>query len=558
MIETVLREARGAALHRASARAGAWDRVWASVAWGILALCGTAVVADDAGFVPIFNGTSLEGWEGKPEFWSVQDGAIVGQTTPDRPTKGNTFLIWRQGSLDDFELRLSYRITGGNSGVQYRSRDLGDSVVGGYQGDFEAGTTYSGILYEERGRGILAKRGERVTIAADGTKTMGEAIGATDELQKVIKPGDWNELRIVARGPRLQHFINGQLMSETVDEQVDKRAAEGILALQLHAGPPMKVEFKDIHLKRLKLADGRKKLVLVAGRPSHAPGEHEHRAGTLLAEKCLDAAFPAGGTGPQLVTAAYSGGWPADPTAFDNADAIFFFADGGGGHPVLQSNRLAQVDALAKRGVGIACLHYAVEVPKEKGGPEFLNWLGGYFEPHWSVNPHWTLQQTEVAQGHPITRGVRPFETNDEWYYHMRFREPNAGVTAILSAVPPDATRERPDGPHSNNPAVRAGKGSREVLAWAYERPDGGRGFGCTGAHFHRNWANDDFRRMMLNALVWTAGLDVPAEGVPSAVSAEDMTANLDEKQPRQKPAPKPEPARQEPGAAVPAAPAKT
>jgi type 1 glutamine amidotransferase len=494
--------------------------------------------AQDAGFVPIFNGTSLEGWEGKSEFWSVKDGAIVGETTAEKPTKGNTFLIWRQGTLDDFELVLEYRLTGGNSGVQYRSKDYGDSAVGGYQGDFESGPTYSGILYEERGRGILAKRGERVSIAADGTKTMGAPIGATEELQKVIKPGDWNQLRIVAQGPRLQHFINGQLMSETVDEQEGKRAAEGILALQLHAGPPMKAEFRGIKLKRTKLADGRKKVVLVAGRPSHAAGEHEFRAGTMLLEKCLDDAAAAGG--PRLVTATYTGGWPADPTAFDNADALFFFADGGGGHPVLQSSRLAQIDGLAKRGVGIACLHYAVEVPKEKGGPEFLDWMGGYFEPHWSVNPHWTLAKTELAQGHPITRGVKPFETNDEWYYHMRFREPMTGVTAILSAVPPDATRERPDGPHSNNPTVRAGKGGREVLAWAYERPGGGRGFGCTGAHFHKNWADGDFRRLMLNGLVWTTGLDVPAEGVASVVSADDLTANLDDKPPRQPPKPAP------------------
>jgi len=541
-----------------------------AVLMSALLLMGAAArAADDAGFVPIFNGTSLDGWEGKPEFWSVQDGAIVGQTTAEKPTKGNTFLIWRQGTLDDFELQLKYRITGGNSGIQYRSKDYGDSVVGGYQGDFEAGTTYSGILYEEKGRGILAKRGERVSIAADGAKTMGEPIGKTEDLQKVIKPGEWNDLRIVARGPRLQHFINNQLMSETVDEQVGKRAAEGVLALQLHAGPPMKVEFKDIHLKRLKLADGRKKLVLLAGKPSHAPGQHEHRAGTMLAEKCLDAAFETGTQGPQLVTATYTGGWPTDPTAFDNADAIFFFADGGGGHPVLQSNRLAQIDALAKRGVGIACLHYAVEVPKEKGGPEFLNWMGGYFEPHWSVNPHWTLAKTELAQGHPISRGVKPFETKDEWYYHMRFREPTAGVTTILSAVPPDDTREKPDGPHSNNPTVRAGKGSREALAWAYERPEGGRGFGCTGAHFHNNWANDDFRRMMLNALVWTAGLDVPADGVASVVTADDLVANLDEKAPTKKapesqPAAKPEPSKAtesgkqlEPGKAGAAVPAK-
>ena len=486
-----------------------------------LGVCGRGL-ADDAGFTPIFDGKTLDGWEGDAGVWRVEDGAIVGETK--QPLPATTYLVWRQGLVDDFELKALYRLSGGNSGIQYRSRDLGGHRVAGYQADMEAGTKYSGILYEQDGRAIVTQRGERVTVQADGTKTRGEPIGTSAELQEKIKPGDWNEYHIVAQGPKLQHFINGQLMSETIDEQVGKRSLEGILALQLHQGPPMKVEYKDIRLKRLKLADGRKKIVMVAGRPSHPPGQHEHRAGVLLLEKCLDAAaLP-------LVTTVHTGGWPADPTAFDNADAIFFFADGGGGHPVLQSNRLAQIDALATRGVGIACLHYAVEVPKEKGGPEFLSWMGGYFEPHWSVNPHWRLTQTQVADGHPITRAVKPFETQDEWYYHMRFREPAAGLTPILSAVPPDATRERPDGPHSNNPTVRAAKGAREVLAWAYERPTGGRGFGCTGAHFHKNWENDDFRRLMLNALVWTSGLDVPAEGVASSVTPDELAANLDDK----------------------------
>ncbi|MFM8892146.1 MAG: ThuA domain-containing protein, partial [Planctomycetia bacterium] len=167
----------------------------------------------------------------------------------------------------------------------------------------------------------------------------------------------------------------------------------------------------------------------------------------------------------------------------------------------------------------------------------------------------WTLARTELAQGHPITRGVKPFETSDEWYYHMRFPEPMAGVTPILTAVPPDSTRERPDGPHGNNPTVRAAKGAREVLAWAYERPAGGRGFGCTGAHFHKNWENDDFRRLLLNALVWTAGLDVPTGGVVSSVDEADLTANLDDK-----PAPQPKPAAPAgtPAKPVPTSPAKT
>jgi hypothetical protein len=125
---------------------------------------------------------------------------------------------------------------------------------------------------------------------------------------------------------------------------------------------------------------------------------------------------------------------------------------------------------------------------------------------------------------------VKPFETNDEWYYHMRFKEPAEGLTMILTAVPPDATRERPDGPHSNNPTVRASKGAREALAWAYERPGGGRGFGCTGAHFHANWGNDDFRKLMLNALAWTAGLEVPSEGFTTSLTPEELAANLDPK----------------------------
>ena len=212
-----------------------------------------AARADESGFALLFNGTSLDGWEGKPEFWSVQDGTIVGLTTAEKPTKGNTFLIWRGGTVDDFELVMQYRLSGGNSGLQYRSKDFGDFVVGGYQADFATGPTFTGILYEEKGpRGIMTKRGERMNFGPDGKKQAGAAIGDAADLQKLIKEGDWNEVRVVAQGAKLQHFINGQLMSETVDEQEGKRAAEGVLALQLHAGPPMKAEFKDIRLKKLQ------------------------------------------------------------------------------------------------------------------------------------------------------------------------------------------------------------------------------------------------------------------------------------------------------------------
>ena len=476
----------------------------------------------------IFDGKSLNGWEGDQKLWRVEDGVLIGETTT--PLKQTTYLIWRQGTVDDFELTLSYRITGGNSGIQYRSQDLGGFHVSGYQADMESGKNHSGILYEQGGRGIVTKRGERITVNEAGGKEHGQPVGTSTNLQSAIKSEDWNQYRIIARGNRLQHYINGLLMSETTDNEKEKQSLSGILAFQLHAGQPMKVEFKDIHLKRLRLTDGRKKLLLLAGRPSHAQGAHEFRAGCLLFQKCLDKSIS-----EKLVTSVYTNGWPEDPTAFDNADAILLFSDGGKGHPVIQSNRLAQIDALAKRGVGVACLHYGVEVPKEKGGPEFLNWIGGFFETDWSVNPHWTLIETELAQNHPICSGVKPFEINDEWYYHMRFREPNDQVVSILTAIPPDSTRERPDGPHSNNLTVRSQKGSREVLAWAYERPDGGRGFGCTGGHFHENWANNDFRTLILNALVWTSGLDVPMEGISSEVSDIDLTKNLDPPPPPRK-----------------------
>ena len=207
--------------------------------------------ADERGFRALFNGKNLTDWEGDPKFWSVKDGAITGQTTAENPTKGNTFLIWRKETVDDFELRLSYRIVGGNSGIQYRSKDLGNWVVGGYQADFEAGKTYSGILYEEKGRGILAKRGEKTVVDAAGKPQVVGSLGSSEELQAAIRNEDWNEYTITARGGHLVHAINGRVTADVTDELSDKRAASGILALQLHAGPAMLVQFKNIRIKRL-------------------------------------------------------------------------------------------------------------------------------------------------------------------------------------------------------------------------------------------------------------------------------------------------------------------
>lgn len=212
--------------------------------------------------IQLFNGKDLTGWEGMANLWSVKDGAITGQTTPENPTKGNTFLIWKGGDVSDFELTFQYKITGddakksGNSGIQYRSKivDPANFVLSGYQADFETGTTYSGILYEEKGRGILAQRGQQVTLTSGDnpkkpTITVTGETGKSADIQAAIKQGDWNDYKVTAKGGHLQHFINGKLAVDVKDETAEG-AKSGVLGLQLHAGPPMTVQFKNLELKR--------------------------------------------------------------------------------------------------------------------------------------------------------------------------------------------------------------------------------------------------------------------------------------------------------------------
>ena len=209
---------------------------------------------EEDGFISLFDGKTLENWDGNPKFWSVQEGAISGTTTKDNPTKGNTFIIWRGGTVDNFELRLKFKIVGGNSGIQYRSKDRGNWVASGYQGDFEAGTTFSGILYEEKGRGILAQRGQKTDVVTDGEKHKVNVVGSlgdTKVIQGVIKKEQWNDYKIVARGFEFTHVINGRVTAQVTDLDKKSRKQSGILALQLHAGPPMNVQFKDIRIKPL-------------------------------------------------------------------------------------------------------------------------------------------------------------------------------------------------------------------------------------------------------------------------------------------------------------------
>jgi hypothetical protein len=212
-------------------------------------------------FQSLFNGQTLEGWEGNPKLWSVQDGAITGKTSADEPLKQNSFLIWRGGDVDNFVLRLKFRIEDGNSGIQYRSQvvDEENYVVGGYQADIDATGRFMGILYDEQGRGILAERGQRVVLTREGEELNKEVetIGDKDELMQGIDPTQWHDYEITARRNRFTHKIDGRTMAEVVDRDREERERTGVLALQIHTGPPMIVQFKDIQLQKLELPQGR-------------------------------------------------------------------------------------------------------------------------------------------------------------------------------------------------------------------------------------------------------------------------------------------------------------
>ncbi len=249
-----------------------------------------------------------------------------------------------------------------------------------------------------------------------------------------------------------------------------------------------------------------RQVALIAGPASHAFSEHEPYAGLKVLGDLLNAQ-------PELgVRAVVHKGWPkaADLT---NVAAIVVMADGG--PDGLLPQHLGELDPVLRRKVGLGVLHWALDVPAGEPGERLRGWIGGCYETNWSVNPKWEAR-FEQLPAHPITRGVRPFKLHDEWYYHMRFCADMAGVTPLLWAVPPDATREDPDGPHSGNPVVRSRKGQPEHLAWAYVRAGGGRGFGYSGGHKQWNLAHDDARKLLLNALVWLAGGEVPADGVRS------------------------------------------
>src|SRR5579884_2508231 len=273
-----------------------------------------------------------------------------------------------------------------------------------------------------------------------------------------------------------------------------------------------------------KAAKDVKKIVFVADTAPHGGrGNHEFLADAIYFARTINADYPSA-----WCVVHTKDKWPKD---LKHADAIIVLLNHGG-----SAVNDAVKEAVA-RGAGFMAIHYGVEVNKGEQGNAYLKWLGGYFEPYWSVNPFWTPDFKELPK-HEVTRGVKPFSINDEWYYHMRFVPQMKGVTPILSAVAPAKTvterwkeGQKPDS-HAGNPDVLKDvqEGKPQVMAWAYERPDGGRGFGFTGLHKHANLADDNFRKLLLNAVAWVSKLEVPAEGVPSKpLTRDDLEKLIDD-----------------------------
>jgi hypothetical protein len=217
----------------------------------------TPLEGDEPGFESIFDGKTLSGWEGNPAYWRAENGALVGEITPATVIKSNTFIVWRGDQPKDFELKLEYRITPeGNSGINYRSVIVPDAVTAdnafamrGYQCDIDGRSRYTGNNYEEKGRLFLAVRGQTTRVVGGRPPIVLSTFGDSVELGKVVKD-EWNEVHVIARGNVLMHTVNRQLMSVVIDDDAPNRPREGLIGVQVHVGPPMKVEYRNIRLKR--------------------------------------------------------------------------------------------------------------------------------------------------------------------------------------------------------------------------------------------------------------------------------------------------------------------
>ena len=347
--------------------------------------------------------------------------------------------------------------------------------------------------------------------------------------------GDW-ELRVKVNGKIVSktEVSSKTVIDEWLTHEVDLSPYGGNeINLQLENYPTdwrnewgywHEVKVSTVPLASIKntVAPKKKKAVFISGKPSHGWMKHEHRAGNMILAKRLNESGL-----PIEAVVLKDIGYPKNESVLQDASTIVVFCTGHGNH--LLNPKLKEFDALMKKGIGVIMIHWATEAVRGAPGDKFLQWMGGFCDLNWSVNPHW--KPNFKPRKHPIWNGVQPFSVDDEWYYHMRFVEDRTGFTPILTDVPPMETLRRPDGIRSGNPAVRkaVANGESQHVAWAYERAEGGRGFGFTGGHNHVSWQDDNYRKIMLNAILWTAGMEVPEGGVhSSAPDNVEIEANLD------------------------------
>ena len=347
--------------------------------------------------------------------------------------------------------------------------------------------------------------------------------------------GDW-ELRVKVNGKIIssKEVSSKTVSDEWLTHEVDLSPYAGKeINLQLENQPTdwrnewgywheIKVQAMPFTSLKKGSVSQNKKVVFISGKPSHGWMKHEHRAGNMiLAKRLNESGLPIEAVVLEDI------GYPKDESVLEDASTIVIFCTGHGGHVL--NPKLKEFDALMKKGIGLIMIHWATEAVSGAPGDKFLEWMGGFCDLNWSVNPHW--KPNFKPRKHPIWNGVQPFSVDDEWYYHMRFVEDRTGLTPILSDVPSMETLKRPDGMRSGNPSVRkaVANGESQHVAWAYERPQGGRGFGFTGGHNHVSWQDDNYRKIMLNAILWTAGMEVPENGVDS-LSPDDaeIEFNLD------------------------------
>lgn len=517
-------------------------------------------------FTPLFDGQTLTHWRGDPAYWSVRDGAITGGSTRD--IGANTFLI-HEGNFRNFELRFKYRFrVPGNSGVQIRSRlhAAHEFAVTGYQANVvtvpPSTNERFAMLYEERGRGmILAALGEQTIVTRTAGKVSRQLLRTVNPPERVLAAEkaypEWNEQVIIAYENRLVNAFNGMLTADVTDNDVEGRAFDGFIALQGHAGPPMEVQFKDLEIRPLTSApdlEGRfataptpsrrsimrimrtpktlsavlgivsaaalaglvaqvetthadqaapKTIVLIGGSKSHRPAEHDHPNGIRLLKSILESSPDIKALNVRVD--AYPDGWPADEAVFANAATVVWYFDGLATHPLVDAERRARFARLMDRGVGLVALHQASTLLPDDTLIPLPQWLGSA---RYGMFDRTTESVGFQPAAHPISRGVGPFTLHDEFY--PTYRLADAGkVVPILSAA--------------FNVAMEDGKPSsprvlQKPAAWTFERANGGRGFAFTGLHYLISLDHPQLRRLLLNAVAWTAGFDVPAAGVRSGL----------------------------------------